>query len=94
MPPATTTSQEREEERSPRVARLVPDLEALVTFLEHHIGNALQVITTASQLAQADPTYRPQWLAIEQSCDRIAATIQALANTLHSLRSDGPRGID
>lgn len=94
MPPPTTTGQEREQRAGPRADRLVPDLEALVTFLEHHIGNALQVITTASQLAQADPTYRPQWLAIEQSCDRIAATIQALANTLHSLRSDGLRGTD
>ncbi|MBI3007902.1 MAG: hypothetical protein HYY53_06330 [candidate division NC10 bacterium] len=94
MPLPTTTGQERELGAGPRADRLVPDLEALVTFLEHHIGNALQVITTASQLAQADPTYRPQWLAIEQSCDRIAATIQALANTLHSLRSDGPRGTD
>lgn len=94
MPPPTTTGQEREQGAGPRADRLVPDLEALVTFLDHHIGNALQVITTASQLAQADPTYRPQWLAIEQSCDRIAATIQALANTLHSLRSDGPRGTD
>ncbi len=94
MPPPTTTGQEREQGAGPRADRLVPDLEALLTFLEHHIGNALQVITTASQLAQADPTYRPQWLAIEQSCDRIAATIQALANTLHSLRSDGPRGTD
>lgn len=94
MPPPTTTGQEREQGAGPRADRLVPDLEALVTFLEHHIGNALQVITTASQLAQADPTYRPQWLAIEQSCDRIAATIQALANTLHSLRNDGPRGTD
>lgn len=94
MPPPTTTGQEREQGAEPRADRLVPDLEALVTFLDHHIGNALQVITTASQLAQADPTYRPQWLAIEQSCDRIAATIQALANTLHSLRSDGPRGTD
>ena len=94
MPPPTTTGQEREQGAGPRADRLVPDLEALVTFLEHHIGNALQVITTASQLAQADPTYRPQWLAIEQSCDRIAATIQALANTLHSLRSDSPRGTD
>lgn len=94
MPPPTTTGQEREQGAGPRADRLVPDLEALVTFLEHHTGNALQVITTASQLAQADPTYRPQWLAIEQSCDRIAATIQALANTLHSLRSDGPRGTD
>ena len=94
MPPPTTTGQEREQGAGPRADRLVPDLEALVTFLEHHIGNALQVITTASQLAQADPTYRPQWLAIEQSCDRIAATIQALANTLHSLRSDSTRGTD
>ena len=94
MPPATTTGQEREQGAGPRADRLVPDLEALVTFLDHHIGNALQVITTASQLAQADPTYRPKWLAIEQSCDRIAATIQALANTLHSLRSDSPRGTD
>ncbi|MEK7878942.1 MAG: hypothetical protein AAB285_03705 [candidate division NC10 bacterium] len=94
MPPPTTTGQEREQGAGPRADRLVPDLEALVTFRDHHIGNALQVITTASQLAQADPAYRPQWLAIEQSCDRIAATIQALANTLHSLRSDGPRGTD
>lgn len=94
MLPATTTGQEREELAGPRADRLVPDLEALVAFLEHHIGNALQVITTASQLAQADPTYRPQWLAIEQSCDRIAATVQALANTLHSRRSSGPLPTD
>jgi len=92
--PATTTGQEREQVAGPRAERLVPDLEALVAFLEHHIGNALQVITTASQLAQADPTYRPQWLAIEQSCDRIAATIQALANTLHSRPSGGPGRTD
>jgi len=94
VPPATTTGQEREQGAGPRADRLVPDLEALVTFLEHHIGNALQVITTASQLAQADPTYRPKWLAIEQSCDRIAATVQALANTLHSRRSSSPPPTD
>lgn len=94
MLPATTTGQEREQLAGPRADRLVPDLEALVAFLEHHIGNALQVITTASQLAQADPTYRPQWLAIEQSCDRIAATVQALANTLHSRRSSSPPPTD
>lgn len=94
MLPATTTGQEREQLEGPRADRLVPDLEALVAFLEHHVGNALQVITTASQLAQADPTYRPQWLAIEQSCDRIAATVQALANTLHSRRSSSPPPTD
>lgn len=91
---ATTTGQEAQELTGPRADRLVPDLEALVAFLEHHIGNALQVITTASQLAQADPTYRPQWLAIEQSCDRIAATVQALANTLHSRRGSAPLPAD
>jgi len=74
----------QEEVGTPVAAGPGPDPEALVAFLEHHIGNALQVITTASQLAQADPGYRPQWPAIEQSCDRIAATIQALANTLHA----------
>ena len=74
----------QEEAGSPVAAGPGPDLEALVAFLEHHIGNALQVITTTSQLAQADPGYRPQWTAIEQSCDRIAATLQALANTLHT----------
>ncbi len=74
----------QEEVASPLAAGPGPDLEALVAFLEHHIGNALQVITTASQLAQTDPGYRPQWTAIEQSCDRIAATLQALANTLHA----------
>ncbi|HEU5394001.1 MAG TPA: hypothetical protein VFV36_04290 [Candidatus Methylomirabilis sp.] len=94
MLPATTTGQEQEQLAGPRADRLVPDLEALVAFLEHHVGNALQVITTASQLAQADPTYRPQWLAIEQSCDRIAATVQALANTLHSRRSSSPPPTD
>ena len=94
MPPATTTGQEEEQAASPRAERPMPDLEALLAFLEHHIGNALQVITTASQLAQADPAYRPQWLAIEQSCDRIAATIQALANTLHARPSGGPRETD
>ncbi|MGH7361189.1 MAG: hypothetical protein ACREJI_06210 [Candidatus Methylomirabilales bacterium] len=92
MPPATTTGQEQA--ASPRAERTAPDLEALLAFLEHHIGNALQVITTASQLAQADPAYQPQWLAIEQSCDRIAATIQALANTLHARPSGGSREAD
>ncbi|HEV8664217.1 MAG TPA: hypothetical protein VGT06_13905 [Candidatus Methylomirabilis sp.] len=94
MLPATTPGQEQEQLAGPPADRLVPDLEALVAFLEHHVGNALQVITTASQLAQADPTYRPQWLAIEQSCDRIAATVQALANTLHSRRSSSPPPTD
>lgn len=86
MLPATPTGQREEQAAGVRADRPAPDLDALLAFLEHHIGNALQVITTASQLAQADPTYRPQWLAIEQSCDRIAATVQALASTLHGRR--------
>jgi len=84
----------QEEVGTPLAAGPGPDLEALVSFLEHHIGNALQVITTASQLAQADPGYRPQWTAIEQSCDRIAATLQALANTLYTRPTGGPRRTD
>lgn len=90
MLPATPTGQREEQAGGGRGDRPAPDLDALLAFLEHHIGNALQVISTASQLAQADPTYRPQWLAIEQSCDRIAATVQALANTLHGRRGGDP----
>jgi len=92
--PATPTGQKQEQAVGPGAERPVPELEALLAFLEHHIGNALQVITTASQLAQADPAYRPQWLAIEQSCDRIAATIQALANTVHGRQGNGPGRTD